>query len=343
MLNETHGTLFIANPFWDKSIRVSESFLNENGLEKAVSSIEYDPERFRNLWINAKNSAENSGKIKGMCGGGGTNVMLPLAKLGHKCTIIGRIGQDKYGVKITNHVNEIKATSLLIESRENLPSGNVLCFITPDRERTMVAQLGSTIEFTADDIIEENLQKYKHWHIEGYAFYFEFAAKCIEIASKNNATISINLPTKNAVSTLKEAFNEALPHAHFIFGNVEEIMTLAGLDPMDLNPIQKAFSSFPIDQTVAATDGANGCWVKPCGEKEAVHYPAPKIDLEDIKNKTGAGDIWAGIYLAAALAGKCVETCVQMANAGASEWIQHERGTCSLEKTQELFKKQIIK
>jgi sugar/nucleoside kinase (ribokinase family) len=103
--------------------------------------------------------------------------------------------------------------------------------------------------------------------------------------------------------------------------------------------LQKAFAYFKTDQTIVATDGANGCWVKMKGEKHAVHYETIKVTK--VVNKTGAGDIWAGIYLAFALKGLDVKICVEMANRGAAEWIQQKPGTYLDEKIWELFRNRI--
>lgn len=339
-----NGSLFIATPFRDKHREVTNSFLNEHQLEKALGCVENDPDKFRKLWQKAKNLREH--KIPGTCGGSGANVMLPFAKLGHPCSILGRIGDDKRGEKIEKHFSEINIHSLLVKST-NKQTGTALCFTTPDRERTMVAHLGAVNDFTHDDIDEEKLKKHRHWHIEGYTFYNQkLASKCFQIASKHEALISLNLPTKNVVQMFRGDFQKAAAQLHYLFGNVEEILTLAGVNDdqkVTEELIQKAFAFFPLGQTVAATDGANGCWVKVSGEQQAKHYPTPRIDPSKIKNKTGAGDIWAGIFLALAMKGMRVEECVRMANEGAAEWIQKEPGTSIPEKTWEVFRKQIEK
>lgn len=327
-------SLFIANPFWDKMTQISEDFLKQNNIVKNETKVEFDEMRVAKLWQQVKNS---EGKMKGRCGGSGATLLLPFVKLSRNfCSILGRIGNDKYGKKIETHLNDLHVNSLLIKSKKDHPTGKVICMMTPDGERTMLAHLGTTVEFNSEDIIQEQLQDYDHWHIEGYAFYFGLFPKCLQIASerKNKPVISMNLPTQNVVKELKSQFQQHLSHFHYIFGNVEEVQTLT-----DTNDIHKAFAHFGIDQTVIATDGANGCWVKAQGQTEAVHYPAIKV--EKVVNKTGAGDIWSGIYLALALQGKRVETCVEMANRGAADWIQQKPGTYIEERTWEIFRKEI--
>lgn len=334
------NTLVIANPFWDLTAYVPEQFLEENALQKGGTKVakeesDADGSQLLALWEKARQYQTSETEIKGRSGGSGSNLMIPLTKLGNnKCTILGRIGNDLFGDNIEKHLSGIDVKSLLIKS-ETHRTGTVLCFITPDHERTMVAGLGATLDLNPDDIIKEKLQGYNHWHIEGYTFLYGIVHKCLQIAAESNATITLNLPTRDFVQDLKAAIQKSIPYLSIIVGNIEELQALTGA-----GDIHKAFEFFPIHQIVAATDGANGCWVKDKGKKEAVHYTTPKV--EKVLNKTGAGDVWAGIFIAVALKGKSIATCVELANHGAGDWIQQKPGTYTAERTWEIFKTTLL-
>ena len=317
-----NSTLFVASLGWDKLIEVPEEFLAKNQLTKAGCSVANDDEAFKRLWKEAKEAYK---KLGSSCGGSGANLMLPYAVLGHRCAILSKCGMEgeKYREKLSEHLSGLGVEAMLIPSC--LPTLTVLCFLTPDRERTMVVRLGAITEFPIEEFPSEGLNKYTHWHLDGYMYrYPDVTAKCIDTALTNQATLSINLPTASITKQLKELFNANISKYHYIFGNREEILELTGKQTME-----EALGSFALHQTIAVTNGAEACWVKPKGEVFGKSYPVPEIAPELILNKTGAGDIWAGVYLALSMRDFDPQTCVDQANKAAGSWIKTAPGKMS--------------
>jgi len=324
--------LVIGNPLCDVNAYVTQKFLIDNNIKEDDTTVEFDAERIKTLW----NNVICSGMLYFRCGGSGANVMVPLAKLSkNKCAILGRIGIDPFSSVIEHHFSSMNVESFLIKSLER-PTGKVICYNTPNGERTMSAFLGATVELNAEDIDLKKLKDIVHVHWEGYVVFFNVFSKCVQIAANNNATTSMNLPTKKVVKEFLPKFIECIPSINYVFGNKEEIQLITGQED-----IQQANGFFGINQTIAVTDGANGSWVKAQGEKDFNHYETIKVEKSLITNKTGAGDLWAGIFLALILQGKSVKTCVDMANLGAANWIQLHPGSHIADKTWETFKKEI--
>lgn len=327
-------TLLIGNPFWDKTARVSEDFIKQSQLTKGNCSLEHDLQQMRKLWQRAKNPQE---KIKGRCGGSGANLMLPLAMLGNNhCTILGRIGMDTHSQKIEKRMAEIGVATMLLKSEDQV-TGKVVCLIAPDEEPTMITHPGASGVLNPEDIIKEKVQGHNHWHIEGYVIYNHIMGKCIKIAKEGQATLSINLPKFNVIEQMRGEFETHIKEFNYILGNLEEIQTLTGMKDIH----QACREYFGIDQEVAITDGARGCWIKAKGKSETQHFNAVK--LEKLRNKTGAGDVWSGFYLALALQGKSIAECVEMANLGVANWLQLNPGTYIESKTWESFKATVAK
>lgn len=321
--------LCIGNPVYDKSRYTTNCFLAEHNITVSGTGVEMDLERVNGIWRSAKEQSKE--KISGRCGGA-INIMTPLLLLGHlECSVIGRIGNDKRGEKVERLLAEMHGTSLLIKSNE--PTGKALCFITPDRRRSMLTHLGAMAELNKDDIQEDPFTKHEHAHIDGYLFFFGIVDKIVQLAGKNHLTTSLVLPTKDVVQMFRNTMLPLVPSINYIFGTVNEILTLTGV-----TSITDALESFPMQQTVVATNGHRGFWVKESGKKMAAFHAVPQVDPEKIVNKTGAGDRFAGIYLALALQGKSPETCADMAKQGAADWIQQPPGTYTEGKTWAAYK-----
>lgn len=308
--------LIFGNSLWDKIANVTDTFLESYGLEKEKSDLEFNLDRFVKIWKNASEQHQN---VKKRIGGSGVTVLTTSARLGHTCAIVGRIGNDKRGKIIQEHLQQLGVTSHLI-SKDNV-TGTALCLETSG-ERTMLIYLGANHGLNGQELDPEKLKGYEHYHMEGYAALFEgVIPRFIEIAKNSNATLSMNLPTVDVINKPQsgQALRSAVPHLKYLFGNKDEIMVL-----MQKGTLEEALSAFEEHQTVAVTDGANGCWIKAARSRQAIHFPA--ISVCKVTNKTGAGDIWAGVFLSFILKNKDIEECVKMATQVASEWVQLDSG-----------------
>lgn len=304
------NVLVVASPFLDKIADVPESFIAENTLSKGNSTPHTGPGA---VWKKAKEFCKEPCE---RLGGSGTTVMAAMAamrKLGTHFTLLGRVGDDKASKKIVSHLTSIGASPHLVHTN-NSKSGKAYCFITPDRERTMLVQLGATVEQCANDF-DKTVPHFNHMHLEGYLAYTDMIPACIEEAKGNHSTISLNLPTKNVVEKKRDVFLSTLPELHFLAGNLEEVLALT-----EKTTLEEALPLFNESQEILVTDGANPCWVKEKGQTTFKSYEVPPVHR--VVNKTGAGDIWTGVYLSMRLQGKSVEECVASANRGARLWIQ---------------------
>jgi sugar/nucleoside kinase (ribokinase family) len=152
--------------------------------------------------------------------------------------------------------------------------------------------------------------------MEGYlAFYGETLETSLSFAKDVRATTSFDLASAGVVGMFMDKFHKNVPKMDVVFGNLEEMTVYTGI-----KEFKNATECFREKQTIIATDGKNGCWVKNRNETEALHYDVePVLDVVDT---TGAGDIFAGGYLSAMLRGDDVRRCVKKAHLAASYVIQ---------------------
>lgn len=310
---QTYTILGFGSPFDDRTaIRVDESFLESHHLIKGLTTVTNNQQDVDKTWNSLSPKPERESSL----GGSGTNVIKALAQF-EKCALFGKIGNDKIGEKIHQRLNDIGITSLL--SKGERGNGTVNCFITSDAERTMHAYLGASEEFSKKDIRYEYFhQNVKHLHIEGYAVYSgDTLKKSVKYAQRCGATSSIDLASANIVEKYREKFEKVKDRVDFIFGNRKEVEALT-----QIKDIQEALEGFEKQQTVVATVGSNGCWVKNKGESEAIHHKALKVEVENVTDTTGAGDFFLAGFLYEALQGNDVFKCVATGNLFASRVIQ---------------------
>lgn len=315
-MNGKKNILFIANPFWDHIVAVDRHFLDSHDLQDDSSLFEFDPHQFQLLRRDALQFQKNASAFCDRIGGSATTVMTSCAYWGHQCSQIGKIGSDDVGNAIKQQLKTLNVHSLLITvPKEN--TGTVLCFQN-EGKRTMVIGLGATQTFCAHDLDFKQLQGFEHYHMDGYtAFYDGVVAKSLAIAKDSHATTSLNLPTADFVQEHCKVFLATLPQVDYIFGNYKEFFALTGH-----TSIEKTLNAFDRQQLVCATGGGQGSWVKAAGSQQITHYPVKAVEAKNITNRTGAGDVWTGIFLSLFLGGSNIDLCVEKANQGAGEWIQ---------------------
>jgi sugar/nucleoside kinase (ribokinase family) len=260
-------------------------------------------------------------------GGSGANVAKVLAQLfrtesdeRYQVTLIGRVGGDAIGKGMIHRLQELGLN--VVSKVGKLLTGIVSCFVTPDKQRTMLCFLGAVGEPSLDDIAEEDLKDVDHVHIEGYQIIPSGKLeKIIKIAKKlnPNVTISLDLAAPNLVTAFHGRFLSMMRQVDFIFGNRIEFEAVNGKKEID----DAFFKTFSKEQIVLVTDGAQGCLVKDHGTDIAVHYDAFRINEQEVVDTTGAGDYWDAGFLYGYLRKLSIQKCVDLANWAATRVICH--------------------
>lgn len=330
------STIVIGNPMRDDFVfNVEKKFLEEWRI-KQDDTVEFDDKKFKKLWDEVKNFREND---LWRCGGSGSNFLLPLVKIDseQRHGICGRVGSDQIAKEIEEYYKLIGTRAIHLIKTPEESTGRVMSFVEKNGERSMVALFGAIKSSTSNDVEEESFKGFKYCNISGFSCATEgMIPKCIEIAKKYGIAVSINLPTRAFVEAFRDVFQKAVSDVKYLFGNVQEINAI-----WETKNLEEAFEKFPLEQTVTATDGANGCWVKSAGQIKAVHYAALEVEGEKT-NKTGVGDVWAGMFFIFAVHGKPVEKCVKSANKIAVKWMQLKLEETIDEKTWGIFRQKLI-
>jgi len=247
-------------------------------------------------------------------GGSASNTAAAVSRLGLRTSLLGKIGNDEHGRIFTQKAEDIALqTNLLRLSQTNDDTACCLCLITPDGERTMRTHLGAAANITKNDVSVADILSYRHIHFEGYTlFNLDYVTHIAELAKEHDITMSIDLASFEVVRYASPFLNDFLrEYMEIVFANEDEVNEFGGED------ILKSIS--PI---VSLMRGANGA--KIYYDRGKYHYNQFPYEAENIIDKVGAGDHFAGGFLYGYLRGFTPENASAVGTLLASNSIQYE-------------------
>jgi len=274
--------LGIGNAIVDVLCKVSEEFLEKNSLTKSTMKL-VDEKEFKKLL----SSLEIEETISG---GSVANSIVGLSQLGNEVGFIGKVSDDDLGQKYEDGLNKEKVKYLYKKKEEQIPTGSCLILITPDSERTMCTFLGTAGKIDDDDINEKDIRKAQIVFLEGYLWDEGKPRKAFDKAIIHSKKVAMSLSDLFCVERHKTNFLELIKNRlDIVFANEQEILSLT-----NTKSFEEAVSfSKEIKKHVIITRGEKGA--VSINENEIVEIKA-QSNL-NIKDLTGAGDLFAAGYL----------------------------------------------
>ncbi|MCB1072655.1 MAG: adenosine kinase [Chlamydiales bacterium] len=237
-------------------------------------------------------------------GGSGANVSKGLAQLGEKCALIGKVGDDDKGEYYTKKLQDYGVISLF--KKGTLPTGEAICLITPDGERTFRTYLGASHSLT-DLTFDKELftHKIRHFHLEGYQLVDQdLVLRMLKLAKKANVTISIDLANVEIVRRNEQFIREILKnYIDIVFCNEREAKALTGLSASESCDMLAKLCDIAV-----VTMSERGSWIRRGDTK--VYMEALSVKAIDT---TGAGDLYASGFLHGYLQGYPLKDCAWIA------------------------------
>jgi sugar/nucleoside kinase (ribokinase family) len=220
-------------------------------------------------------------------GGSAANTIHGLAMLGVKTGFIGSIGTDDTGDFFENDMKYAGIDTKLI--RRNSVTGTAVAIISPDSERTFATHLGAAVELEVADLNSSYFNGYDILYLEGYLIFNKplVEAAC-RLAKEKEMKIALDLASYNVVEARLSDFKEIVEkYVDILFANEEEARSFTGMEPGEaLNLISH------LCEVAVIKVGSEGSWVKR-GEK-IIKIGTDKVNLKDT---TGAGDLYASGFL----------------------------------------------
>ena len=299
--------LGIGNAIVDVICKVEENFITQNKLTKSTMKL-VDETEFKKLLSNLKIEETVSG-------GSVANSIVGLAQLGNKVGFIGKVSDDDLGNKYEEGLKKEKVKFFYSKKKEEIPTGTCLILITPDSERTMVTFLGTAGKINENDIDKNAVKNSEILFLEGYLWDEGEPKKAFEKAINNANKVAMSLSDLFCVERHKPSFLELVKNKLDItFANEQEIMSLIDVKKFD-DVISFAKET---NKLIVITRGEKGAIAI---NKNEIEECSAKKNLQ-IKDLTGAGDLFAGGYLHGFINNKSTKESLETATEMSSKVIQ---------------------
>ena len=299
----------IGNALVDYEIEVTESALASNAVEKGVMTL-VDVERQESLLHSLGGKRHNRA-----CGGSAANSIIAASGLGLNCHFTCLVAADEPG---DFYLRDLTRHGVVFNTRNQYVEGSTgkcLVMVTPDADRTMNTYLGKSAEIDASCLDTEKLEASKVVYVEGYLVSsdegFSLCESTLKAARAAGIPIALSLSDPNMVKFFKERFLTMLSTpVDWLFCNLEEALELTGDE--SLEAAQTSILQYA--KTALITLGSDGVAIVTADQVSMVNgFTVNAIDTN------GAGDMFAGTFLAAILQGGKSEFAASIANEGASE------------------------
>ena len=299
--------LGIGNAIVDVICKVEDKFITQNNLTKSTMKLVDEPE-FKKLLSTLKIEETISG-------GSVANSIVGLSQLGNKVGFIGKVSDDNLGIKYEEGLKKENVDFLYSKKKETIPTGTCLILITPDSERTMVTFLGTAGKINENDIDAIAVRNSEILFLEGYLWDEGEPKQAFEKAINNANKVAMSLSDLFCVERHKPHFLDLVKNKLDItFANEQEIMSLIDAKKFDevINFAKK------INKLIVITRGDKGAVAI---NKNNIVECSAKNNLE-IKDLTGAGDLFAGGFLHGLINNKSTKESLESGTEMSSKVIQ---------------------
>ena len=275
--------LGIGNAIVDVICKVDEDFINKNNLIKGTMKLIFDNNEFQGLLSNLKIE-------KTISGGSVANSIVGLSQLGNKVGFVGKISDDDLGAKYEEGLKSENVDYFYKKRKEDLPTGTCLILVTPDSERTMCTFLGTAGKISENDVSSEIIKNSELIFLEGYLWDEGEPKKAFEKAINSANKVAMSLSDQFCVDRHKPNFlNLVKNKIDITFANEQEMISL--IDAKNFEEVVDFAKN--LKKLIVITRGEEGA-VSINGNEIYENGVEENLNIKDL---TGAGDLFAAGYL----------------------------------------------
>lgn len=274
------------------------------------------------LELGAKYRTEDRFEAPGGCA---LNVSLALARLGVESSPYCVVGDDTYGAEV---MEELLADGVNTEFlvRERGVGTDVSCILvdTKSADRTIVYNRDANERLR---VKSEDISKGSAVFVSGlYGNWQENIETILKGADANESLRLYYNPGQRNISDSVETVTRMISKSEIVFLNKDEATEIA-LKTLRSQGVERAYDECTLARMIQSlgvryaviTDGARGAWVY---NGEACYFARAK-KIDHIIDATGAGDAFAGGFLAGHRQGRDMAQCLRFGIANGTSVVQH--------------------
>ncbi len=275
--------LGIGNAIVDVICKIDEKFIEKNKLTKGTMKLIFDDKEFHSMMTDLKIE-------KTISGGSVANSIVGLSQLGNEVGFIGKVSDDDLGAKYENGLKSENVQYFYLKKKEELPTGTCLILVTPDSERTMCTFLGTAGKINENDVDANIIKQSEMIFLEGYLWDEGEPKKAFEKAINNAKKVAMSLSDQFCVDRHKSHFLDLVKNKLDItFANEQEVMSL--IDAKNFEEVIEFGRN--LNKQLVITRGDKGAIL--INGNDVIENGIDKS--LDIKDLTGAGDLFAAGFL----------------------------------------------
>jgi len=243
-----------------------------------------------------------------------------VARLGHKCGIVGGVGDDDFGKCIIERLDKDGVDTSLIKKYEDGTTGVAFVTYFNDGSRRFLYHFPDTpaTRPTAPDVKKLG-SDISYFHIMGCSLMAkrEFGLEILKLKrallkTGTKITFDPNIrPELMEDESVSSMINEVMENCSIFLPGVSELLLISGKNTVE-DAVAECFKNQTLEMIVLKK-GADGCTVYT--RDETISMGVYKVDVVD---PTGAGDCFDGAFLCGLLEGKCIRESADMASAAAA-------------------------
>ncbi len=255
-------------------------------------------------------------------GGSAANVAVWATRCGLETEFIGKIGRDRFGQLAQEDLDKEHVTSHFVETDEHL-TGCVAVFVDQTGERSMVSGRGADFYLLPSEVPKDSVRRAGHLHMTAWSFFVDpprsAARAAAHLAQECGATLSFD---PGSFQMIKEmGVNQFLAVTQdlgidIFLPNYQEGEVLTGLDEPEA--IAAALAKLYPQALIMLKLDADGALVYDHG----IATPVPPA-TNNLVDATGAGDSFAGAFLARYLSGATATEAAHFATMISAWVIEH--------------------
>lgn len=255
--------------------------------------------------------------IEQSLGGNGANAAYTLGRLGVPVRLVGMVGYDAFGEFVLGKLASAGVDTEGIR-RSAAPTATSVVLVNGRGDRRFLHRLGSSGEmFLEPQAFEREMHPgMSHYHLATPFTLPRMRAICPELLRRARARgLTTSLDTQwDSQGKWMADLAPCLPYVDVLFANEDEARMLTGItDPARIASILRASGA----GTIVLKLGAQGCAV--FSERDEFQVPAFPVTVVDT---TGAGDCFAGAWLAAMCRGLAPREAARLANAVGAQVVE---------------------